>query len=72
MCSILDANVAHEVFEDENHEAGIQFRQWITVGRGRLVVGGRLTDELSDASGKFREWISTAQAQGKVRQSGMI
>ena len=68
MCAILDANVAHEVFEDESHEAGLQFRLWITAGRGRLVVGGKLTDELSRASGKFRQWASTAQAQGKIRR----
>ena len=70
MCAILDANVANEVFGDESHKAGEKFRQWITVGRGRLVVGGKLTDELAQASRKFRQWVLTAQAQGKIiRQS---
>jgi len=68
MCAILDANVAHEVFEDETHEAGIQFRLWITIGSGRLVVGGKLTDELSRASEKFRKWVPIAQAQGKIQR----
>ena len=43
MCAIIDANALHEVFGDEHNEAGLQFRLWIHRGRGRLVVGGRLT-----------------------------
>ncbi|MCY4001481.1 MAG: hypothetical protein OXF84_11845 [Bacteroidetes bacterium] len=66
MCAIIDANAVHEVFGDENHEAGLQFRRWIYSGRGRLVVGGRLTAELSRASVKFRHWVTTVQSQGKI------
>ncbi len=66
MCAIIDANVMYEVFGNEHHEAGLQFRRWIYSGRGRLVVGGRLTTELSRASVKFRHWISAAQFQGMI------
>ncbi len=66
MCAIIDANVMYEVFGNEHHEAGLQFRRWIYSGRGRLVVGGRLTTELSRASVKFRHWISAAQLQGMI------
>ena len=74
MCAILDANVAREVFEDESHEAGLRFRRWIETGSRRLVVGGKLTDELSRASGKFRRWVLTAQAQGRIKreQDGVV
>jgi len=66
MCAIIDTNAVHEVFGGENHEAGLQFRLWIYSGRGRLVIGGRLTAELSRASVQFRRWVSIVQSQGKI------
>ena len=41
MCAIIDANVTFEVFGSKQTEAGIQFRNWLDSGRGKLVVGGK-------------------------------
>ncbi|MCY4223365.1 MAG: PIN domain-containing protein [Bacteroidetes bacterium] len=67
MCAILDANVVHEVFKNGEDDAGKQFFRWINGGLGRLVIGGRLTDELSHASVNFRQWAKTAIKRGIIR-----
>ena len=67
MCAILDADVVHEVFATDSHEAGKRFFDWINTGRGRLVIGGKLTIELSRASIKFRQWAKIAGIKGRVR-----
>lgn len=48
MCAILDANVAFEVFGDDNKrtDAGERFLKWVFAGAERLVVGGKLLEEL--------------------------
>ncbi|MCY3630038.1 MAG: PIN domain-containing protein [Rhodothermaceae bacterium] len=66
MCAILDANVVHEVFKVDGHDAGKQFLEWINTGRGHLVIGGKLTAELSKASESFRQWAKIARIQGKM------
>ncbi len=65
MCAILDANVVHEVFGRYGTEAGKEFLYWINRGRGRLVVGGKLLQELGKGSGNFKKWARNAQATGK-------
>ncbi len=66
MCVILDANVVAEVFEpDGRSEAGEQFFEWINTGRGRLVAGGKLFQELCE-SHKFREWWQGALLAGRA------
>ena len=67
MCAILDANVVHEVFATDGHDAGRRFFDWINTGRGRLVIGGKLTVELSRASNKFRQWAKIARIKGRMR-----
>ncbi|MCY4673828.1 MAG: type II toxin-antitoxin system VapC family toxin [Bacteroidetes bacterium] len=68
MCAILDANVVHEAFESNSSEAGKQFFDWLNTGKGRLVVGGKLFEELFGTSKKFTEWARRAQITGRMRR----
>lgn len=65
MCAILDANVAGQVFGAARPTAGDAFFRWIHEGRGRLVVGGRLLQEL-DRNGAFKEWRRQALLAGRI------
>lgn len=65
MCAILDANVAHEVFSKEGPPAGKAFFNRISGGRLRLVVGGKLLEELQ-ANNSCKEWILQATLAGLV------
>lgn len=66
MCAIVDAQVAHEVFGDEPSPAGREFYDWLHKAAGRLVVGGKLLEELEAASPDFRRWASTAALAGRM------
>ncbi len=55
MCSIVDANVAGEVFGTSQSAAGEKFLAWIETGKGRLVVGGKLRGEL-ELYENFKVW----------------
>ena len=68
MCAILDANVVHEVFGEDRPSAGERFRRWISAGEGRLVVGGKLTEELRK-SGKFEVWFAET---ARLRRAKLI
>ena len=61
-CAILDANVVKDAFGDSQHDAGRRFRQAIVDGKIRLVSGGKLHEELLQASHEFRQWASVAQS----------
>ena len=65
MCAILDANVAAEVFRPNRPEAGVAFFNWIQDGIGRLVVGGKLLEELNRTSA--RKWAQQALNAGLIR-----
>lgn len=67
MCAIVDNNVVTEVFGNRPPEAGKKFRQWLGNRNGRLVVGGKLLEELKGNSG-FREWFQQNQLSGRLRQ----
>lgn len=67
MCAILDANVVAEVFNPGRAPAGEGFFNWIHMGKGRVVVGGKLHRELVERSPGFREWARTAEAAGRLR-----
>ena len=57
MCAIVDANVRDQVFGDAQSPAGKHFLDWLTPERGgRLIVGGRLLQELSGLQ-KFQRWL---------------
>lgn len=67
MCAIVDANVAHEVFGSNLPNAGARFFDWIENGTKRLVVGGKLREELEQSSEDFRKWARVAVRTGKIR-----
>ena len=66
MCAILDADVAHQVFGEARPPAGEAFFDWINSGGMRLVVGGKLLEEL-DHDSRFRVWRQQAVQAGRVR-----
>lgn len=67
MCAIVDNNVANEVFGSRPPEAGKRFRHWLSDRNGRLVVGGKLLEELK-GNGGFREWFQENGLSGRLRQ----
>ena len=70
MCAIVDASVAFEVFGRKRTAAGTRFRDWLDDGRGQLVVGGRVLEELV-RNRNFARWLLEARRMtGRVRQIG--
>ena len=67
MCGIVDASVVHELFGSKCTEAGRKFVKWLDVGSGRLVVGGKLLEELYKGSQGFIVWQKRAALYGKIR-----
>ena len=60
MCAIVDNNVRDQVFgENSASPAGRLFLEWLSEGKGKLVVGGGLLREL-DEYGDFKRWLRTA------------
>ena len=50
MCVIVDNDVRDEVFGGATSEAGKYLFDWLTDGRGKLAVGGRLRRELGGSN----------------------
>ena len=68
MCAIVDNNVRHQVFgANSQSPAGRFFLDWLSSGRGRLVVGGKLLRELNGYS-DFNRWLGTALARNRARR----
>ena len=67
MCAIVDANVVSEVFGSNLPPAGEKFFDWLNQGSGRLIVGGKLLEELEQGSAEFRRWGQEAQLAGRMR-----
>ena len=68
MCAIVDANAAPEVFGSSDEQptgAGQGFFQWLSSGKGKLVVGGQLQEELGQISNYCR-WAQQATLSGKL------
>lgn len=66
MCAIVDASVVREVFNHTDQPpAGKGFFDWIDRGRGHLVVGGKLGEEL-EASSRFKKWARSARQSGRL------
>jgi len=63
MCAILDNNVRNEVFGENQSEAGRYFLDWLSSGKGKLVVGGVLLRELG-GYGRFVQWLQQAVNSG--------
>ena len=57
----------YEVLGDQRTDAGREFLAWIYSAKGRLVVGGKLMDELSKASGRFEDWAKDIWQAGKLQ-----
>lgn len=73
MCVILDNDVVHQVFinddrlktrDDNRPEAGKAFFDWIDSGKGTLVVGGQLLRELARTR-SFSVWMQTHVLSGR-------
>ena len=63
MCAIVDNNVRDQVFgANSQSPAGRFFLEWLSQGRGKLVIGGQLLRELNDY-GDFKRWLRTALAR---------
>lgn len=67
MCAIIDNNVRHEAFgaPEAQTAAGQFFLAWVDSGKGRLVVGGKLLEELSEYW-NFSRWFRRARRSGQV------
>lgn len=66
MCLILDASARDDVFGKNRTLAGEQLFRWLERPSARLVLGGKLTEELG-SSNSFERWAETAIADGRVR-----
>ena len=64
MCAIVDHCVTFEVFGRKQTAAGVQFRNWLDSGRGKLVVGGKNLEELSQ-NGNFKRWFVEERRLGR-------
>lgn len=67
MCAIVDANARDEVFGQHPSEPGRLFLDWLSTKSGRLVIGGRLKDELLTSS-RFKTWLARAVSLGRAFQ----
>lgn len=68
MCAILDANVVGKVFGSNRSEAAKKFFVWINTGKGRLVTGGKVLEELNNNT-KFMNWRQQAILAGKISEA---
>lgn len=72
MCAILDASACSMVFGGEDRSpSGKGFFEWINSGKGRLVIGGKLRNELY-RNDKFKSWAATAVQYGLLKNSDDI
>lgn len=71
MCAILDANVAHEVF-NETTEAGREFLRWVMSGSGRLITGGKNWSELGERKRSIRQLVLAGKVRVRQEDSGRI
>lgn len=72
MCTILDANVKHEVFgKFERSNAGKEYFEWINGKRRnkslKLIIGGKLTQELMEDK-RASDWLAEGSRRGRVVQ----
>ena len=66
MCAIVDTNVISEVMSGKT-EAGIKFKDWLENRKGRLVVGGKLLEELLKDN-NFKLWFMEMRRSDVVEQ----
>jgi len=68
MCAIVDASVIGEVFGRARSRtpAAQKFFEWLNAGTGKVVIGGKLREEL-ERSTAFQGWAATAGLAGKLQ-----
>ena len=66
MCTILDANVAHEILDRNVSAAGKAFRDCIDSRKAKLLLGGKLRQELSRQTG-LREQLRGMILAGRIK-----
>ena len=66
MCAILDASARDDVFGTARTAAGTHFFEWLETAQARLVLGGKLTEELA-SSDTFVRWAEVAVSDGRVK-----
>lgn len=64
MCAIIDRNAAIELMGPKCPNAGTEFLRRVEGGKLKVVVGGKLRQELN--STKFRQWIVEALRAGRA------
>lgn len=72
MGAILDTNVVPEVFGRNRPEAGKKFFDWINEGAGKLVVGGKLLEELERTPAREWIWIRQGILSTSVRMENEV
>lgn len=66
MCAIIDNDVSDELVKKNPSAIGKHFRNWLATRKGKLVVGGKLLQELQH-SAELKRWISARIRAGIVR-----
>ena len=67
MCAIIDSCVRDQLVGQSSTSEGRYFREWLNQGKGRLVVGGKLLQELSEHLA-VKMWISNALQSGITKR----
>ena len=69
MCAIVDASARGHVFGEKRSEAGEYFFNWLNSDKGqpKLVIGGKLLQELSGSS-QFVIWLQSALLAGRAKR----
>ena len=67
MCAILDACACGDVFGKKQTEAGKDFYKWLSKGKGKLVTGGKLYDEMK-GNRRYLAWLNEALGAGKAKR----
>ena len=65
MCAILDVNRAHQLLPSSPSEPNDPLTKWVEAGHIKLIVGGKLLDELGKNS-KIEQWIAGLHRIGRV------
>lgn len=65
MCAIIDNNVRDELVKEHPSAIGSYFRKWLSDRRGKLVVGGKLLEELRE-NRAVKLWLSSRIQAGVV------
>ena len=65
MCAILDVNRAHQLLPSSPSEPNDPLAKWVKDGHVKLIVGGKLLDELGKNS-NIERWITNLHRMGRI------